>query len=127
MTTPRLVKNILPGIPGTTSGSGSQGRFTAVGKLLFFVADDGVTGRELWRSDGTSDGTFLVSDIYSGSFSSEPNELTDLGGNVYFRASDGTNIPNWPNQHNGLYKSDGTKNGSSLVAKDLSPYGSKQI
>lgn len=37
--------------------------FVNVGGTLFFTADDGVHGRELWRSDGTRAGTVLVKDI----------------------------------------------------------------
>ena len=33
---------------------------------LFFTADDGVNGQELWKSDGTAAGTTLVKDIYPG-------------------------------------------------------------
>ena len=36
---------------------------TAVGGTLFFAADDGATGRELWKSDGTAAGTVLVKNI----------------------------------------------------------------
>jgi ELWxxDGT repeat protein len=32
---------------------------------LFFTANDGVNGYELWKSDGTSSGTVLVKDVYS--------------------------------------------------------------
>ena len=36
---------------------------TAVGNTLYFLADDGVNGEELWKSDGTPAGTEMVEDI----------------------------------------------------------------
>ena len=46
---------------------------TNVNGTLFFTANDGTNGRELWKSDGTADGTVLVKDIASGSSSSSPS------------------------------------------------------
>src|SRR5262249_47291888 len=45
-----------------TGGSGIS-EITVMGDRVFFVADDGVHGRELWASDGTADGTQMVKDI----------------------------------------------------------------
>ncbi len=64
---------------------------TAVGSVVYFSAEDGTTGRELWRSDGTTFGTARVRDINPGTNSSNPLLLTAVGNALYFTADDGTN------------------------------------
>jgi ELWxxDGT repeat protein len=89
-----------------------------VNGTLYFGANDGSTGYELWKSDGTSSGTMLVRDIQSGtaSSSSSPNYLTNVNGTLYFRATDG-------NTGYELWKSDGTSSGTVQVL-DIQPGGS---
>jgi ELWxxDGT repeat protein len=62
-----------------------------VGSTLYFTADDGVNGRELWQSDGTAAGTVLVGDIRPGSYGSYPFSLTAVGNTLFFTANDGVN------------------------------------
>lgn len=57
-----LVKDIYPGYYGS-----SPDYLTAVGDQLFFTADDGTNGTELWMSNGTEAGTQLVENIGFGS------------------------------------------------------------
>ena len=86
--------------------------FIAVGGRLFFAADDGINGTELWTSDGTPAGTFMVKDIGSGSLGSFPAELTNVNGTLFFRAYHDTSNTAWLSS---LWKSDGTAAGTSLV------------
>jgi ELWxxDGT repeat protein len=57
---------------------------------VYFAANDGTDGVELWQSDGTMAGTKLVQDINPGSASSFPAWLTVLNGQILFSANDGT-------------------------------------
>jgi len=106
-----MVKNINPVY--NTGGIGTYPFFTNVNGILFFVANDGVSERELWRSDGTDAGTVMVKDINPGSVSSVPWGLINANGTLYFQANDGNNGTE-------LWKSDGTAGGTIMV-KDIKP------
>ncbi|HWM95175.1 MAG TPA: ELWxxDGT repeat protein [Thermoanaerobaculia bacterium] len=107
-----LVKDINPGFEGglSPSGIGLPGfsDFAALGNRLFFVASDGITGRELWVSDGTEAGTTLVKDIIPGTWASGPCCLTELNGQILF-SSDGD-----------LWKTDGTEI-NTVQVKEIPP------
>ena len=67
-----LVKDINPGpadgfILRYDFFSSYRAVFTVVGHSLYFVASDGIHGFELWRTDGTPDGTDMVADAIPGS------------------------------------------------------------
>lgn len=74
-------------------------------------ANDGLNGRELWKSDGTSAGTVLVKNLNAGANHSNPAEMTLVGNTVFFTASDGISGRE-------LWKTDGTDAGTTLV-KDI--------
>ncbi|MCB9869876.1 MAG: hypothetical protein H6837_08460 [Planctomycetes bacterium] len=119
-----IVKDCAPGFrtSGWPNSSNPHG-FCVVGSTLFFAADDGEHGIELWKSDGTAEGTQMVRNIYPDSSpaqrkSSNPLHLVALGTTVLFYAGD-------PTYGGELWKSDGTAAGTVLV-KDILPgsYGS---
>ncbi|NLF72474.1 MAG: hypothetical protein GX575_25850, partial [Candidatus Anammoximicrobium sp.] len=83
-----------------------------------FGADDGVHGRELWRSDGdsaNSAGTFMIQDLYDGGDGFDPagRAFPVVDGDLYFPGKDGVHGVE-------LWRSDGTEPGTELVA-DLNP------
>jgi ELWxxDGT repeat protein len=61
--------------------------FAVLGDRLYFAADDGVHGRELWSYDGQTASLFL--DINPGQYGSEVSELTVYNGQLFFSADNG--------------------------------------
>jgi ELWxxDGT repeat protein len=67
----------------------AAGALVNVTGVLYFDADDGQSGRELWRTDGTAVGTYRASDIQPGPGGSEPHSLAAVQGALVFAANDG--------------------------------------
>ncbi len=107
-----MVKDIFPGLGSSLQTFGGAG-LTNVGGTLYFAANDGTNGNELWKTDGTAPGTVMVTDISPGISGSFPASLIDVGGTLFFSANEGTNGRE-------LWKSDGTGAGTVMV-KDINP------
>ena len=75
---------------------------------LYFYADDGVHGDELWVSDGIANGTNLVNDINTGSGWSAPSQYRIFKDSLFFTAARSLN-----DYH--FYKSDGTSESLTLI------------
>ncbi|MGN6617457.1 MAG: ELWxxDGT repeat protein [Ilyomonas sp.] len=88
--------------------------FAELNGVFYFSSNDGIHGYELWRSDGSFKGTYLVKDINPGINSSNCSDITVFAKKIYFSASDGVHGQE-------LWSSDGTAQGTQLVA-DLNPY-----
>lgn len=83
---PYLVKDITT--TGANGSSLSDG-FTLFQGLAYFAADDGLHGRELWKTDGTVAGTKLALDLDPGTGSSNPHFLIASSNALYFFANSG--------------------------------------
>jgi ELWxxDGT repeat protein len=86
--------------------------FSKVGSVAYFSAyGPDVDGSELWRTDGTEAGTYMVKDIYPHQCcngESTPYGMTDAYGVVFFNASDGV-------AGRELWTTDGTEAGTTMV------------
>ena len=128
-----IVRDIAPGTQSQINTeyplSSNPLGMTNLNGTLYFSADDGQNGRELWMSDGTEAGTRMVRDIaageapyyYDGYYygiypsASNPSRLTAFDGKLFFTADDGSNGIE-------LWVSDGTESGTQMI-RDINPDG----
>jgi len=86
--------------------------FAAVGDELYFIAKEvGAETYDLWKTDGTPQGTVVVKHIGEAIMGSYDWNLTNVNGTLFFRAND--KVHGWE-----LWKSDGTASGTFMI-KDL--------
>ena len=87
-TTAKMVSEINPTAnPGNGDDwlmDSSPADLTVFNGLLYFSANDGVHGRELWASNGET--AWMIEDINPGQYGSDVSELTVFNGQLYFAA-----------------------------------------
>ncbi|MCF8239544.1 MAG: T9SS type A sorting domain-containing protein [Saprospiraceae bacterium] len=88
-------------------------RFNRIGDVIYFAANDGVNGRELWRTDGTTAGTWMVKDGSPEVPGYSPQLFTVMDDILYYKFDDETHGIE-------LWRSDGTESGTWMV-KDATP------
>jgi ELWxxDGT repeat protein len=105
-----LVKDINSGTQSSMLYGSNPQEFTVINDILYFSADDGIHGFELWRSDGTESGTFMLHDLYAGDFNSDgsPSNPHYINGYIYYHGLKSGN-------ERGFWKSDGTKEGTTEI------------
>lgn len=91
------------------AGGGPISDLYAVGGQIFFLGTDSTHGEELWRSDGTREGTRLVKDVVAGSASSGVRMLGQANGILLFAVDSG--------KERGVWRSDGSETGTYRLAE----------
>lgn len=105
---PKIVIDINPG-----AGSSNPRYMFDYRGLTYFRVDDGIHGTELWRTDGTAEGTMLFIDINQGASGSDPAPIAVANGILFFVADNGSSGSE-------LWRTDGTASGTWMV-KDINP------
>lgn len=108
-----MVRDIWPGsnsaFPWSTSATFFDQTFVSMNGNVFFAADDRGNNYELWKSDGTFEGTVMVKDTHE-IWNGLPMNLTNVSGTLFFILRydfDPVFIELW--------KSDGTEEGTVMV------------
>jgi len=112
-----LIKDILPGSNSSRSGSHIYSATAKVSEnTLIFWANDGLKGTEIWKSNGTLEGTSLIKDIKPGggsSYNGWQENFAVVQDIVYLVAENDLDDTE-------LWKTDGTESGTTLV-KNIAP------
>lgn len=102
-----LIRDIAPGETGSiiNVAAGSR-RFCVLGKDFFFPANDGVSGLELWRSDGSAENTVMVKNVVQ---SCDPQNIINAGEKIFFSCEGCC--------YGDLWRSDGSETGTLVISE----------
>lgn len=103
-----VLKDIMPGA-GNSVGFTDQLTPTEFKGNVYFGANDGTHGLELWRSNGSQVGTLLFADLIPGAAGSSPTGLTVANDKLFITTT------------NGMYVTDGTQQGTVQLLANLRP------
>ncbi|WP_341224581.1 hypothetical protein [uncultured Arcticibacterium sp.] len=105
-----LLKDISPGIANGLDGNTHMAKFD---NKIFFIGKSIEYGNELWVTNGTEAGTYMLKDLYSGagSYNYIGSQMFSVNNGIVFRAS------------NSIFGSDGTVEGTKLLASINVPIG----
>jgi len=104
----QLIKDVFPGTTGAFASVPLK--IAANQNQFFFVAMDSIQGISLWRTDGTSEGTILLSPINTGINLLGETELALFKQDIYFKTQDGVHGLE-------LWKSNGTPEDVKIFTK----------
>ncbi|HAS42144.1 MAG TPA: hypothetical protein DCS93_16830, partial [Microscillaceae bacterium] len=123
--TTEFVVNVNPlgNVVNSNPGAGNGQNLVNVNGTLYFSGQDPFGRQELFKSDGTTGGTVLVKDINVNPISgntrpSDPQNLTNINGTLFFTADDQGEGSNSPSVNRELWISNGTNAGTQMV-KDI--------
>ncbi len=88
----QILKNINQKTSGTNSSIPwfEKSNTIMIKGNLIFTADDGLTGREIWVTDGTANGTKIGLDVDKSSYGTEPKSFEFFNDELYFICSNAT-------------------------------------
>ncbi len=106
----KMVMDIWPGTPSSVVTIGFK-YMRGAGNDLYFIANNGINGEELWFTNGTT--SYMVKDIRPGSIATPINFIAFENNTLFFMADDAISGLE-------LWRSDGTTPGTYLL-HDITP------